>query len=327
MNGDREPVIDNVRSALAYQPGSGERVELMQTFVRIVDAGSLSAAALQLGTTQPTVSRRLQQLEKSLGLRLLQRTTHTMRLTQDGERCYERARELLAAWARFESELKGAREEPEGILRIVVPHAFGQERLIAPLARYLAQYQGMNVEWLLHDDRAIQDYIAAGIDCAIQVGEVADPSLVVIPLAKVPRIVVAAPSLFLDRPLPQSPADLVELPWLALRTFYRTEIALTHTASGKVKRLPIKPRFSTDSLYALRSAVLQGVGVGIGSQWVMTEALERHELVHLLPDWQAAPLPVSLVYPYARFYPARLRRFIELIRSEASTVFGGDLNA
>lgn len=316
------PTPSDPKIASSLQPGTGERIELMQTLVRIVEAGSLSAAATQLGTSQPTISRRLQQLERALGLRLLQRTTHTMRLTQDGERCYERARELLAAWARFESELKGAREEPEGVLRVIVPHAFGQDRLIAPLARYLQQHAGMAVEWLLHDDRAIHDYIAAGVDCAIQVGVVTDPGLVALPLAEVPRIVVAAPSLLGDGMPPQEPAELAALPWLALRTYYRTEVELTHGVSGKQKRFAIQPRFSTDSLYALRSAAIQGVGVAIGSRWMMAPALARGELVQLAPAWQAAPLPVSLVYPYARFYPARLRRFIELIRSEASTLFG-----
>ncbi|MDN0085695.1 LysR family transcriptional regulator [Crenobacter sp. SG2305] len=322
MSDDRE-LDSQVRMAMPLQPGTGERIELMLTFLRIVEAGSLSAAAVQLGTTQPTISRRLQMLERSLGLRLLQRTTHTMRLTQDGERCYERAKELLAGWARFESELKGAREEPEGILRVIVPHAFGQERLIGPLARYLRQHAGMSVEWLLHDDRAIQDYIAAGIDCAIQVGEVTDPGLIAIALAQVPRIVVAAPDLLNGRPVPQDAAELVELPWLALRTFYRNEVLLTHSVTRKRKRISIKPRFSTDSLYALRSAAMQGVGVGIGSHWVMTEALASGQLIQLTPEWQAEPLPVSLVYPYARFYPARLRRFIDLIRAEAGVIFGG----
>lgn len=109
---------------------------------------------------------------------------------------------------------------------------------------------------------------------------------------------------------------------LALRTYYRTEVELTHGPSGKHKRFAIQPRFSTDSLYALRSAAIQGVGVAIGSRWLMTEALARNELVQLAPAWQAAPLPVSLVYPYARFYPARLRHFIELIRAEAGAIFG-----
>lgn len=311
-----------LRAAMPLQAGTGERIELMLTFLKIVEAGSLSAAALQLGTTQPTISRRLQMLERSLGLRLLQRTTHTMRLTQDGERCYERAKTLLAGWARFESELKGAREEPEGVLRVIVPHAFGQERLIGPLASYLQQHAGMSVEWLLHDDRAIQDYIAAGIDCAIQVGDVTDPGLVALPLAQVPRIVVAAPSLLDGQPIPQDAAELAALPWLALRTFYRNEVQLTHAETGRNKRIQIRPRFSTDSLYALRSAALQGVGVGIGSRWVMTEYLEQGQLIQLAPKWQAAPLPVSLVYPYARFYPARLRRFIDLVRAEAPAIFG-----
>ncbi|MBV8048732.1 MAG: LysR family transcriptional regulator [Paludibacterium sp.] len=319
---DDAPLEPSLNATLPLLPGTGERIELMLTFLRIVEAGSLSAAASQLGTTQPTVSRRLQMLERALGLRLLQRTTHTMRLTHDGERCYERAKELLAGWARFESELKGAREEPEGILRVIVPHAFGQERLIGPLSRYLQQHAGMAVEWLLHDDRAIQDYIAAGIDCAIQVGELTDPGMVAIPLGQVPRIVVASPELLAGRPVPQDAAELIDLPWLALRTFYRNEVLLTHATSHKRKRIPIKPRFSTDSLYALRSAAIQGLGVGLGSRWVMTEALKSGQLIQLTPAWQAAPLPVNLVYPYARFYPARLRRFIDIVRAEAGAMFG-----
>ena len=295
----------------------------MQTFVRIVEAGSLSAAAVQMGSTQPTVSRRLQTLERSLGLRLLQRTTHTMRLTVDGERCYERAKELLASWAAFESDLRGAGEEPEGVLRVLAPHAFGQERLVTPLAEYLKRYPRMSVEWSLHDDRAIQDFIAAGIDCAIQVGEVSDPGLVAIKLTEVPRIVVAAPSLLGGAPPPEHAADLAALPWLALRTYYRNEVSLRHAQTGERKRFAISPRMSTDSLYALRSAVLLGLGVGIGSAWVMTEDLAAGRLVQLAPQWQAKPLPVSLVYPYARFYPARLRCFVELMRPAVPSAVAG----
>lgn len=301
---------------------TGDRIELMQTFVRIVEAGSLSAAAAQMGTTQPTVSRRLQILERSLGLRLLQRTTHNMRLTLDGERCYERAKELLTSWAAFESELRGASDEPEGVLRVVVPHAFGQERLVKPLADYLRQHPRMTVEWLLHDDRAIQDYIAAGIDCAIQVGEVTDPGLVAIRVSEVPRIVVAAPEVLDGAAIPEEASELANLPWLALRTYYRNEVTLTHLETGKHRRIAINPRFSTDSLYALRSAALLGLGACIGSAWVLSDDLASGRLLHLAPQWRAAPLPVSLVYPYARFYPARLRRFVDIVKAEAPSIFG-----
>src|ERR1019366_9894617 len=90
-----------------------------------------------MGTTQPTVSRRLQALERSLGVRLLRRSTHSMTLTEDGQRCLERARELLANWHAFEADLRGAGDEPEGTLRVVAPHAFGQQQLVAPLADFL----------------------------------------------------------------------------------------------------------------------------------------------------------------------------------------------
>jgi len=291
---------------------TADRIELMATFVRIVDAGSLSAAAAQLGTTQPTVSRRLQALERSLGVRLLRRSTHSMTLTEDGQRCLERARELLANWHAFEADLRGVGDEPEGALRVVAPHAFGQQQLVLPLARYLARYPRVDVEWLLHDRRP--DFIVEGIDCAIQVGEVDDQSAVAIKLAEVPRIVVAAPALLAGGPAPREPADLAALPWLALRPYYRGEIALGNVADGREARFPIRPRMSTDSLYALRTAALAGVGAAIVSAWIVADDLAQGRLRHVAPQWRAAPLPVYLVYPKARFYPARLRRFLDVMR-------------
>jgi DNA-binding transcriptional LysR family regulator len=292
---------------------TADRFELMETFVRIVDAGSLSAAAAQTGTTQPTVSRRLQALERSLGVRLLRRSTHSMTLTEDGQRCLDRARELLANWHAFEADLRGVGDEPEGTLRVVAPHAFGQQQLVAPLADYLARYPRVNVEWLLHDRRP--DFILEGIDCAIQVGAVDDQAAVAIKLAEVPRIVVAAPALVAHLPALQAPADLAQLPWLAMRPYYRTEVTLAPIAGGDDVRFPIAPRMSTDSLYALRTATVAGVGAAIASAWLVADDLAQGRLVHIAPQWRAAPLPVWLVYPQARFYPARLRRFLDVIRA------------
>nr|WP_240324502.1 LysR family transcriptional regulator [Trinickia diaoshuihuensis] len=293
----------------------------METFVRIVESGNLSAAAAQLNTTQPTVSRRLQALERSLGVRLLHRSTHTMRLTVDGERCFNRAKELLASWASFEAEVRGAQEEPEGLLRVAVPHAFGQQRLVEPLVRYLKDYPRVQVEWLLQDD--VRDFIAKGIDCAIQVGEPNDPAVVAIRLSKVPRIVVAAPSLLEDGRVPQEPDELVGMPWMALRTYYRTELTLTHEETGETRRIPIRPRISTDNLYALRSAALLGMGACASSAWLLAEDLAGNRLVQLAPKWQAQALPVYLLYPHAQHYPSRLLRFIALMREAVSVAMGG----
>ena len=301
-------------------PATADRFELMETFVRIVEAGSLSAAAAQLGTTQPTVSRRLQALERSLGVRLLRRSTHSMTLTEDGQRCLERARELLANWHAFEADLRGAGDEPEGTLRVIAPHAFGQQQLIAPLAEYLARYPRVNVDWLLHDRRP--DFIAEGIDCAIQVGQIDDQSAIAIKLAEVPRIVVAAPALAARLPKVQSPEDLAGLPWLSLRPYYRTEVVLRAIADGREARVAITPRMSTDSLYALRTAAAAGVGAAVASTWLVADEIAQGRLVHLAPQWCAAPLPVYLAYPQARFHPARLRRFLDVMRAAMPGVVG-----
>nr|MDN4041336.1 LysR family transcriptional regulator [Massilia sp. YIM B02787] len=293
---------------------------LVETFVRIVDAGSLSAAARALATTQPTISRRLKSLEKSLGVRLLQRSTHAMKLTDDGMRCYARAKELIAGWQEFESEIRGAVDEPVGMLRVVAPHAFGQQQLVAPLAAYLARYPRMTVDWVLHD--RTPDFIGEGIDCAIRVGEVPDPSMVAIRLGDVPRIVIATPGLFDGRALPAHPDELAALPWIAVSHYYRDEVALTHARTGDTVRVPVQPRLYTDNLYAMRSAVTLGVGAALGSRWALREELDAGRLVQLVPDWQASPLPIWLIYPPARFYPARLRRFIDIMRVAVPRAYG-----
>lgn len=283
----------------------------MQTFIRIVEAGSLSAAAAQLGTTQPTVSRRLQALERMLGIKLLQRSTHAMQLTEEGHRCFAHARELVANWSAFQADLRGSADAPEGTLRVVVPHAIGQQQLVGPLAEYLRHHPRVAVEWLLHD--RTPDFIADGIDCAIHVGAVEDLSVVAVKLAEIARIVVAAPALLEGHAPPEQVSELAGLPWLALRTFYRNEITLRHVG-GTEERLVLQPRMSTDSLYALRSAVLLGLGVGVVSSWAVADDLAQGALLHLLPQWSATSLPVYLIYPYANFYPAKLRRFVEILR-------------
>ncbi|WP_371443213.1 LysR family transcriptional regulator [Pandoraea sp. ISTKB] len=304
--------------APAARSTGADRVELMQTFVRIVESGSLSAAAALLGTTQPTVSRRLQMLERSLGLRLLQRSTHRMKLTEDGERCFARAKELVTSWEAFEADLRGTGDEPEGTLRVHVPHAFGQDMMIGPLADFLERYTGMKVHWFLQDREP--DFIAEGVDCAIHVGELQDPSNVAILLTDVPRIVVASPDLLRGRTMPENPSDLLALPWLALTTFYRTELTLTHRQTHASERITFDPRMSTDNLFALRSAALRGLGVGVASAWVMAEDIAQGRLIQLVPQWCSTALPMYIIYPYAKYYPARLRRFIEAMRTAIPAV-------
>ncbi|WP_065648517.1 MULTISPECIES: LysR family transcriptional regulator [Pantoea] len=299
---------------------STDRIALMQTFIRIVESGSLSAAARQLSITQPTISRRLQALEHYLGLKLILRTTHALKLTDDGERCYTQARQLMATWYALEDELTGSHDEPAGTLRVRAPHAFGQDQLITPLVTWLQRYPRLNVEWMLND--RTPDFIRENIDCAIQVGAPDDPGIVAVLLAEVPRIVVAAPALLAAHPPVTQTDELAQLPWLALTSFYRNEIALQRVSDSAMVSLAIAPRLASDSLYAVRKAALAGMGAAVVSSWVVQDDLASGALVQLLPAWQAPPLPVWLTYPWASYYPARLRHFFTLIKAVMPQLLG-----
>ena len=300
--------------------GSIDRIELMQTFIRIVESGSLSACARQLEVSQPTVSRRLQALEKMLGQKLILRTTHALKLTDDGERCYRRARQLVGSWHALEDELTNTHDEPVGTLRVRVPHAFGQDQMIEPLVGWLQKSPALNVEWMLND--RTPDFVAENIDCAIQVGALNDPGLVAIQIAEVPRRIVATPELLARSTPLQNLEQLAALPWLSLSTFYRTEITLKHQPDGQSRTITISPRLSSDSIYAIRKAALAGMGVGLVSSWLVEEDLAAGRLLEPLPEWQAPPLPVWLTYPWASYYPARLRHFFSLIKQVMPTLTG-----
>jgi len=259
-------------------------------------------------------------LESWFGLKLVQRTTHAMSLTEDGERFFARAKNLLEDWNALEEEVRGSRMTPTGHLRVVVPHAFGQEQMIAPLSDYMRNYPEVSVEWILHDLHP--NFTTDGIDCAVQLGAAEDPNTVAIQLAEVGRIVVAPPALCGKEHSHIGIDDLHTLPWVALRQYYRDEAFLIHEQTAEERRIPIKTKLYTDSLYALRAVALSGLGACIISAWIVADDLASGRLVQLVPEWGGASLPVYIVYPYARYYPAKLRSFVELMRDRMPSLTG-----
>lgn len=306
--------------------GGQDRLALLQTFLRVAEAGSFSAAALQLATTQPTVSRRVQQLESLVGARLVERSTRGLRLTEEGERCAAQAQELIDGWQSLSEELSGG-DELSGTLRLRVPHAFGQSQLIDPLAAFLTRHPRVAVEWMLQDQ--VPDFSREAVDCSLLVGHIARPDLIAVQLAEVPRIVVAAPALAkqlpkrLDRSAPEEIAAVLgAMPWLALLAFYREGIELRGQADDARLEIAFRPRLGTDSLFALIESARRGLGLALVSQWAVMDDLAQGRLVRLLPSWCATPLPISVVYPSRRLQPARLRAFIQVMREVIPTMPG-----
>jgi len=133
---------------------------------------------------------------------------------------------------------------------------------------------------------------------------------------------VASPALLARFPAVNTPEDLQQFPWIAISSFYQRHVELFHDASSATARIAITPRLSTDSLYVARNTALTGLGVAVVSSWTVQDDIREGRLVHLLPEWQPAALPVHLVYPWSRYYPARLRRFLELMRQVMPEVTG-----
>lgn len=292
---------------------SFDRLELMKTYIRIIDSKNLSAAAVSLDTTQPTISRRLKTLEQFLGLKLIHRTTHQMQMTEEGRKFYFHAKDIVERWSLVESEMTGAKKLPTGTLRVQVPQALGIGKFNQVLSQYLQDYKNVQVDWILNDKTP--DFISENLDCAIKVGIVDDPNMVAIKILELPRIIVASRKLIAKNNKYNHPDDLAELDWLAFKTNYLNNVTLFHSKTNQKSSFDIQPRFSTDNLFSLLEVIRLGMGVGILSKWLIEEDLKKGELVQLCKGWEAVKLPVYLIYPQSRYKPAKLQKFIDLVKS------------
>lgn len=301
-----------------------DRILLLETWVRIVEAGSLSAAAKQLNTTQPTISRRLKSLEQMLNCKLMLRTTHQLKLTDEGDNCYQQAKQLLEQWSILEDSVVNDTATIKGRLKVRVPHAFGQKQLIKPLIEYLTIYPEMRIDWLLND--TLPDFLSDNIDCAIHVGVITTPNVVAKLIAHVPRIVVAAPSIIEKYGKINNISELQQWPWIAVSTFYNHELTLKNTGLNTTSILELDPILATDNLYTAVECVKDGLGISTVSSWLVKPYLLSGQLVHIAEGWQADPLPIYLVYPYSNYYSKRLRLFMEIMTTGIQQMVGINQN-
>ena len=290
-----------------------DRLELLRTFITLVDSKNLSAAAVALKTTQPTISRRLGALEKSLGIKLLHRTTHQMQLTEEGRQFYNHAREIIERWMQIESEMTGAKVSPKGTLRVQVPQALGIGKFNHVIANYLGTYKETSIEWLLSD--RMPDFLSENLDCAIKVGHIDDPNVVAIKIMDLPRIIVASSKLIKNPGKYNHPKELEDLSWLAFNLHYSNSVSLFRKKTKQKCTLHLHPRFSTDNLFSIRELIALGLGIGVISKWVVEKDLSQGSMVQLCKDWHAPSLPVYLIYPQSSLRPAKLQKFVELLKS------------
>jgi len=293
-----------------------DRLTLLETFVRIADTGSISAAARDLGVSQPTASRQLAELEVRLKAQLARRTTHSLTLTEAGIELLAEARVLLDRWEALEERHLSEASEITGSLKVVAPVALGQRELARIAWRFQSVHPGITFTWLL-EDRPIR-FSEVGCDCWIRVGAVPDDTLVVRELGVVERLLVAAADHFR---IADAPEALNGQPLVALEPFEGGRVPL-HDAHDNTASLSPPVKLSTNNIVALKEAALTGLGIAVMPRWFVAAELASGKLIDVLPDWRAPALPVRAAYLAGRYRPRRLRAFVDLLEEAVPDIDG-----
>jgi DNA-binding transcriptional LysR family regulator len=296
-----------------------DRLLAMQIFVRVVERGSFSAVAREEKTTQSAVSKQVAALERTLGAKLLARTTRSLALTEEGQRYFDQARRLVAEIAEVEGALRHGEQQLTGLLRVAASVGFGRLKLMPIVKSFLASHPGVKIDLRLND--GFIDLVEQGIDVAVRIGDLADSSLIARRVGTARRVLLASREYLGSLPpllrRLRSPEDLLQHNCIVY-TELASQNAWSFTAGaganaplGTTTTITAQGNLQTNSSEVVRAAVLSGMGIGYSPTWLFDEEIARGELKVLLSDWLAPPLPVHLISPSQRKHSAKVRAFAE----------------
>jgi DNA-binding transcriptional LysR family regulator len=290
----------------------------MDSFVRVARAGSFSAAAVETGMSRAMVTKHIAALEGRVGVRLLNRTTRRVSLTEMGVQFYEFGARMLRELAEQELALGRLQREPAGVLRIIAPRSFGTLHLGSALAKFSAAYPDIHVTLILGDSSANDFDFASEFDLAIRLTPIASSTIVARKIASLQWAVCASPEYLLRHGEPAQPKDLAGHNCLLHAGNYPDRLwrfgdARRHSA--------IQPRgnFSTDSVIALRDAAIGGLGIALLPLYCASEALRAKQLVRILAGHPLPDSPLYVLIPDNRHVPRKVRTLIAFLAKWAGS--------
>ncbi|MGH8807266.1 MAG: LysR family transcriptional regulator [Noviherbaspirillum sp.] len=285
-----------------------DKLRGIQTFIEIAERGSLTAAANALDTSLPTVVRKLAELEASLGVRLFNRTTRRIHLTDEGQRYLAICKATLGQLEEAEAALFDAKAQPSGRLVVTAPVLFGRLHVAPLLTQFMREYPEMTVELLLLD-RSI-DLIEEGVDVAVRIGHLADSTLHAVPAGVVQRVVCASPAYLKRHGTPKHPKELQQHPIVGF--IGRGVLSeWRFRDNGRDLAVRIAPRLSTNSVDAALDACREGLGIGAFLSYQAQAPVKAGELRPILRKFETDALPITMLYPHAKLMSARVRAFID----------------
>lgn len=289
-----------------------DKFKAMHTFVRIAEEGSLTAAARALGASLPAVVRSLAAYEGALGVRLFNRTTRRISLTEEGRQHLERCRQVLTALQDAEAALGEGAGEPVGHLHITAPVLFGQMYVAPAVTRFVQRHPGMRCSVSLLD--SVVNLLEEGMDLGVRIGRLQDSSLVAQPLGQIRRVVVATPALLRRHGTPRHPRELLQAN--CIRMMAGPPTWGDFQEDGKVFRLSVKGNLEFNHVWPAVQACAAGAGFGMFLSYQVAPLVAERKLRIVLEPFELPPRPISVVYPHARLLPARTRAFIDFLRTE-----------
>ena len=291
-----------------------DKFESMRAFVQVVDAGGFAAAARRMGLSRSAVNKLVMNLEASLQVQLLQRTTRKVTPTATGLAFYERCAVILADVAEAELAVSNLQTQPQGQLRINAPMTFGTRYLSPLLAQFLQQYPDLQVELSL-SDRFI-DPIEEGFDVTVRIARPARLSnLIVQELAPAPVILCAAPRYLAGRDRPQTPHDLADHDCLTYGHL-ATDKRWTLVGPDGEQTLSVRGPLCANNGEVLQAAAVQGLGVTLLPRFIVQADLAAGRLQQLLPDYQAPAIAVCVLYPVNRHLSTKVRRLVAFLAAQ-----------
>ncbi|MCA9671741.1 MAG: LysR family transcriptional regulator [Myxococcales bacterium] len=286
-----------------------DRLDAMQAFVRLAEGNTFADVASELRVRQSTVSKWLAELEAQIGVQLIERTTRTRRVTEAGQRFYERARDLVASYAQAVAEASARETTVRGRLRVSVPVVFGRLFVLPHIAALLRRHDELELE-LTFNDRYV-NLIEEGYDVALRVGIPIDSTLRTRKLGETARVLVASPSYLAKHGAPRSPRDLAQHQCLLHSDLSTPETWVFRGRGGEATRAQVRGRFGANNSEALLAMARAGLGVALLAEWLVFKDLERGRLVALLEGHGAPTAPIHALTAPTRHQQPRIRAFVE----------------
>jgi DNA-binding transcriptional LysR family regulator len=285
-----------------------DRLQAMEIFVRVAETGSFSKAAQEFATTQPTITKQVASIEQHLNVRLLNRNTRGVSLTEAGTLYYEKCKAILRDVQDADSLVRRRQGEAHGLLRIGSSVAFGRRVVVPLVLDFMARHPDLQVD-LSFEDR-YTDLVAQGIDVALRLGKLADSSLGARTLGVNPWLMVASPDYIREHGAPEVPQQLGEHSVLIYSSVQGNDLWRLHSNTGEAITVPVTGRFRSNNLSGVLAAARSHMGIAALPWYVAADSLAGGSVVPVLGDYQLPEQEIHAVYPSPKLVPSKVQTFI-----------------